>query len=96
MIEWFGRKPGEDAAVGTDDPSMVLFGSSPPDWVRLPPELGGQQVKVLDAFAARCPRGEHEVRHLHLEGGVNVAECRGHGGFLWYRAPASGGGDAEG
>jgi hypothetical protein len=85
--EWFTKEAGSDVAVGTDDPSMALIGAGVPDWVRLPPDLGGQRVRVLAASVRECPRGPHEVRHLKLDGDISVAECEGHGGFLWYRTP---------
>jgi hypothetical protein len=86
MTEWFNRKPGDFAAQGVDDPTMLLLGDGAPDWVRLPPELGGTQLKVQGAHAAPCPmcKGGSDVRHLELEGNYGVAECPRHG-FVWYR-----------
>lgn len=87
--EWFDRKPGESASQSTSDPHMVLIGSdSAPDWVRLPPELGGRQVKVTGGFGAKCPkcRGP-ECQHLVLDADVCVAECGAGCGFVWYGKP---------
>jgi hypothetical protein len=84
--EWFEKIAGSDAALSTDDPHMLLIGDGVPDWVRLPPELGGQQVRVTHARMHTCPRGNHTVRHLKLDhDNLGVAECQAHGGFLWYR-----------
>jgi len=84
-VEWFTKRPGENIAVGSDDPHMALIGVGVPDWVQLPAELGGARVRVVSAAVTRCPRGEHDVRHLKLDNGIGVAECPAHGGFLWYR-----------
>jgi len=84
-VAWFDKRPGEDVAAGTEDPTMILVGAGVPDWVRLPPELGGHQAKVVEATIEPCPRGDHDVRHLKLNNGICVAECSAHGGFLWYR-----------
>lgn len=86
MTEWFDRKPGSPVAQGSEDPTMLLIGDGVPDWVRLPPELGGARVKVLGAHEAPCPmcgKGP-DVRHLELPDGLGVAECVRHG-FAWYR-----------
>lgn len=85
-VEWFTKEPGSNVAIGSDDPKMLLIGVSQPDWVRLPPELGGVRVRVKSVGVGPCPRtGDHDVRHMELEGDVCVAECGAHGGFLWYR-----------
>ena len=88
--EWFNRKAGSIAAQGSDDPTMLLVGDGPPDWVRLPPELGGARVKVEGSHTAPCPMcdGGPHVRHLELPDGYGVAECPIHG-FAWYRRKGS-------
>lgn len=85
--EWFDKRPGENIAVGSEDPTMLLIGAGVPDWVQLPAVLGGARVRVLCARVAPCPHGDHEVRHLRLDepSGICVADCGLHG-FLWYRA----------
>lgn len=85
MTEWFERRPGAMASQGTSDPKLVLVGDGVPDWVRLPAEVGGIQVKVLAAFSERCPKCDCPCRHLKLNGGICVAECTRGCGFLWYR-----------
>ncbi len=86
MIAWFEKRIGEPIMVGTEDPTMLLLGDSIPDWVRLPPDLGGRRVRVEAVGVDTCPRGEHDVRHLRLSDcGISVAECPEHGGYLWYR-----------
>ena len=83
--------PGNDVLIGDNE---LMFGVDVPDWVRLPVQLGGAEVKVLSAFAAPCPKcvdqgtapvsgGGVHVRHLRLEGGIHVAECVIHK-FMWY------------
>jgi hypothetical protein len=83
VTEWFTKEPGSDVSVSESDPKMVII-AEVPDWVQLPPDLGGARVKVLGAKMAECPMGAHAVRHYELEGKVQVAECPAHGGFLWY------------
>lgn len=83
--EWFEKRAGEPVSPSQDDPHMTLIGDYVPDWVRLPPELGGSQQRVTGVAVERCPRADHRVRHLKLDNGVCVAECAAHGGFLWYR-----------
>lgn len=89
MIEWFDRKPGSNVTQGSEDPTMLLIGDGPPDWVRLPPELGGARVRVLGSHTAPCPmcEGDAPVRHLELGNDLFVAECAFHG-FAWYRKRA--------
>jgi hypothetical protein len=86
--EWFNRRPGDVAAIGRDDPTMLLLGGDVPDWVKVPPEAGGGTAKVLASFKAPCPMCKEggDVRHLKLEGNLGVAECTEHG-FVWYRFP---------
>lgn len=85
MTMWFNRKPGDVASQGSEDETALLIGDSPPDWVRLPPDLGGTQLKVLGVCHAECPKCHApNVRHLDLEQGYGVAECTGDG-FVWYR-----------
>jgi len=88
MTEWFSKKPGSHVHQGVDDPTMLLVGAGAPDWVTLPPELGGTKAKVLGAFQAPCPmcapQDLSDVPHLAVEGDNFVAECLEHG-FAWYR-----------
>lgn len=83
---WFNKKPGSEVHESIEDDTMLLLGDATPDWVRLPAELGGAQVRVLGAHAASCPlcRNDQPVRHLRVEDELGVAECREHG-FVWYR-----------
>lgn len=69
----------------------MVFGDTDPDWVELPPQLGGGRKRVEEVFYSACPCVKkdklfHSVRHLRIEGGLGVAECI-HKGFLWYEAP---------
>lgn len=83
---WFQKHAGSEVHEGIDDESMVLVGDTIPDWVGLPSQLGGARVRVLGWKASPCPlcKGGHDVRHLQVEDGLGVAECRTHG-FVWYR-----------
>jgi len=84
-IQWFTRQPGEVPMSEELDGSVaLLLSDGPPDWVRLPPELGGASSRVLGAFTAPCVcEDSHTVRHLTVGDGLYVAEC-GANGFLWY------------
>ena len=85
---WFNRKPGDFASESTDDElPAILVGDQTPDWVRMPPELGGQQVRVTGTRQDPCPCQGHNVKHYDLMNGISVAECPMRG-FLWYRKRA--------
>ena len=71
------------------DGGMVVVGV--PDWVRLPPQLGGHQVRVIGAGQGPCPSCGAPVAHLDLEGNLGVAHCEC-AGYQWYRTKESGGG----
>jgi len=73
----------------------MVLGDDTPDAVRLPPDLGGYEVRVVRVFAAPCPQCDAVVRHLELDpfdaptikmadsATLCVAECVGCG-FLWH------------
>jgi hypothetical protein len=95
---WFYKRPGETVLLSQDEPALVLMGKGAlPDWVRLHPELGGSQARVMGSMPAPCPmcfnedpEAETVVRHMKtdaiIEGKeVCVAECDAHG-FVWYKA----------
>lgn len=88
MTFWFSKQPGETVALGVEgeDPvqdAALLYGAECPDWIRLPPDLGGGQAKVVGFEQATCPaHHDHACRHYHLDNGVSVAECDQ---FYWYR-----------
>lgn len=91
MTDWFTKAPGDmlAQAASEDGRSMALLylpRGEPVDWVRLPRELGGNQVRVHGTRDLPCPRCEGDVSVVHyiLEGPIHVAECPTHG-FLWYR-----------
>ena len=84
MTDWFEKKAGSPVHKGIEDESMLMVGYVIPDWVRLPPDLGGGQVAVVDSHMGLCPMcKEAGVQHLKLESGLGVAECGQHG-FVWY------------
>lgn len=84
MIEWFTKSADSpDFAQSEDDPRMALVGDTTPDWVRMPPELGGAQVRVAAVGRGPCIcKRQHDVQHLQLDNGVFVAECDQ---YLWYK-----------
>ena len=87
---WFEKEAGNPALRPMNDPEMenaLLIGWDIPDWVRLPDQLGGKKVKVIEGTVGPCPscKTTHPVRHLTLEGtSIRVAECE-EKGFLWYK-----------
>jgi hypothetical protein len=84
MTDWFTMQAGGLVHPHEEDPSMILIDMGVPDWVRLPPGLGGHQCKVVSAENTTCVGcGDHNVRHLKLDVGVRVCECPERG-FLWY------------
>lgn len=84
---WFGREVGEPPILEQEDGSCAVLIGGPPDWLRLPSELGGHQVRVLESGQAPCPKcnDRHPCRHLLVEGGYGVAECGINHEFYWYR-----------
>ena len=83
---WFEKVPGVDIAASLEDPAMALVGDLVPDWVRLPAELGGARVPVLERFTTGCLcRACGTVEHLRLPDGIAVAECLSGPSYLWYR-----------
>lgn len=90
-VLWGWRTPGDIATVVTDGEDLhgVVLGD--PDWVGLPEALGGNKVRVLRIFRARCPKHPHEVKHYALDGkapdgsALFVAECPlGEGEVMFY------------
>ena len=85
----FEAEPGDRVLQSEEDPTMLLIYDGIPDWVRLPPELGGQRVDVKHGVRGDCPCGEHETLILILDEptGIRVAECPVKG-YLWHRLRA--------
>ena len=79
-IWWGNREAGHVGAINENE--MLLYEGTP-DYVRLPPELGSRQMKVISAFIAKCPQCHYMVRHLELGDNIYVAECVIHK-FVWY------------
>ncbi len=99
MTMWFDRSPGSPVQPGSaehGDPKIVLVTRDPPDWVRTPPEIGGERLRVLAFFVAPCPmcKSAVPVPHLECEREMFVAECVEHG-FVWYRRPKPPEGEAS-
>lgn len=71
---------------------MFTLGTDPPDRVRLPPELGGGELRVLAqikiaAGVAKCLHcgDAGEKRALELEDRYGVAQCAGCGQYNFFR-----------
>jgi hypothetical protein len=89
MTLWFDRKVGEFVSEASEngEPGTLIFmgNEAMPDWVKTPEEIGGKTLKVLKMQIKECPKciESNHVKHLELEEGMFVAECRRHG-FIWY------------
>jgi hypothetical protein len=84
-IEWRERKRSGKSVVGksgTDLEGTIIISDLPPEWVKLPPELGGLPCEVVRHFTAPCPVTGFICRHLVLDCGIYVAESTQ---FFWYR-----------
>lgn len=86
MTRWYDKVPGSPVMVSRDDDREALISLDPPDWVRLPEDLGGQVRAVLAVALRRCVAAghEHEAVHYALRGGVHCCECCVDGRFYWY------------
>lgn len=75
----------EKRADGSSTGAVTVIGR--PDWVKLPPELGGGQVRVRSQEALRpcpkCPVPDNLVETLALDNNMFVGQCPTHG-FVWY------------
>ena len=71
-----------------NDPSVIVVGDTTPDHVKLPPQLGGLEVRVLKITDAPCPKcavPSPICPTLVLENDMYVtASCPIHS-FVWYR-----------
>lgn len=77
----FTKRPGELPI--NEQENCILFGCNRPNTIKLPPELGGETLKVLHIFEARCPVNKARFcTHYQLENGFFVAESDK---FYWYR-----------
>ena len=84
-MQRFTVTPGQRIVPVSEDCALVYDGT--PNVVRLPPELGGGEVRVLHGVHKPCPcRGDHDALVLVLDEptGIMVAECRTRG-YLWFR-----------
>lgn len=104
-IKWFERKPGDGPAYldgiqegygpnSLDEREFVgaVIIADRPDWVRLPPELGGEQARVLADIQRACPCGAGHISRCFVLDAVRgdkhvaVAECivGVSGQFYWF------------
>ncbi len=80
-IIWGSKTPDSD--IIEIDENTIIYAMIP-DWVKLPPELGGYTVAVLSTFINHCPKCSRQVKHLELENNYFVSECPEHK-YLWYK-----------
>jgi len=96
MTMWFDRVPGqlygiesqEHADPRLDEVAILHMGpGAVPDWVALPPELGGTRHRVISSEQGRCPMcvDVKLVLHIKIEhpDKLCVSECLEHG-FVWH------------
>lgn len=83
---------GAEAGSDEDGSSVLLFDArhTVPDRIRIPPELGGGEARVVRAFTSRCVCDRHDTEVLESdrrsEGKpLRVMECPTQG-FLWHTA----------
>src|SRR3954470_2701367 len=89
--EWF-KNDGSGVSIHEEDPCLLIVGDYIPDWVRVPeesPVRGGETLKVTGHTMKPCLMCAKEVRHLTLEHGFYVAECKPGCGFVFYHIPLS-------
>lgn len=61
---------------------------TPTNWVRLPKQLGGRKVNVVDEFiATSCKCGNHPSKILILDCDYMCVECSKNPGFMWMNKP---------
>jgi len=98
MTIWFDRNPGEIVSICKDeedlsDVKMLIIGNiDVGDWLRTPPELGSEELRVKSVFSAPCPMCYRDSRdesptstYDFEESSFLVSEClQGHG-FVWYQ-----------
>lgn len=87
MTEWFRKGVGQELLESLEHPGMglLVFDKAAPDWVRLPKEFGGEQIRVEGSGEGFCPKClRSEVPFFTLAGGFSVHECTGCG-FVWKR-----------
>ena len=76
VTRWYNIDRDGVRTVRVGNPNEELIGARAPDWVRLPPELGGDKVRVIRS------EGSPPRRDLILENGMKVAHCP-IDGFVW-------------
>ena len=95
---WGDRRPGETSMdvsdqLGDGPETVVTLHYTLPDWVRVPPELGGHKVKVTGSCMIPCPcKGNHHSKVLLTDDptDLGVVECTVTSQFMWVRLPKEG------
>lgn len=74
-IMWLD-KDSQGALYDSETDAYVVMLPSLPDYIRLPPELGGHTTRVLSDFQAQCPRRcGSQCTHYALQNDLYVANC---------------------
>ncbi|AYV81298.1 MAG: hypothetical protein Harvfovirus26_6 [Harvfovirus sp.] len=71
------------------DGKTVIFGKVKKEWMRLPKELGGIKVKVIDQFGTRCRCTKHDTTAYILKSKYCTMFCDEVGQWAWILKPAT-------
>ena len=70
------NKDSQGTLYDSETQSYVVMLPSLPDYIKLPPELGGQTTRVVSGFQSSCPqRCGTQCIHYALENDLYVANC---------------------
>lgn len=76
-ILWL-QQDREGIARDPESGAYIVVVPNDPDWVALPPELGGTRHRVVDSWNAPCPRCQADSQTLRLDIDMYVSVCRDH------------------
>ena len=78
-------KPGQSPVYRSEDGDILAVGCKP-QWIKLPKQLGGRRVNILDSFVARsCKCGKHPANVMILDCDYMIVECTN--GYMWMNKP---------
>jgi len=81
---WFTRQA--DGSLTDEHGNYVIVHPHIPDWVMLPPQLGGHKMRVENASTEPCPMCDSPCPTLTLENAIKVASCDRHDNpHIFYR-----------
>lgn len=79
-------KAGQMPVYKSKNGKVLAVGRIEPQWIKLPPELGGRKVEITETFIARiCKCGKHPAKVLILKRDYIVVECTN--GYMWINKP---------